>query len=409
MNSYLEEKAKTLEQFSEICNILCKKFKDKGNKVWEELWVKSSSNKYICGILPLNPVILVMPDFYHDIYEFIKFIKDRAWRKLVILNDDTLAYEVNDTDPTVRVPIYPLYKDLNEISIYDLQDFSVPCLAYINIALPVYDCWDTQDKWVSDFDLAMIWKDNDMKDSSDLGAIYSKETITNEEIDPKFPYMRIGAFNSYYNYMVQGTKKIKNTIKKFINSEINSKGEVNRLPLGMHIISLDKVDLVGKDLIEVINRDNGQSKSEKHNDAADSLAYCIDSLGSVIDNYAEKTIENAKKKPKPTGIPIIDYLNGTLKDPAKVFSVDKMHDEYIKNCNKNEDNIIRVIPDIDCVIYNDPFTVIHWTDNTKTTVKVMESEIYDPEKGFAMAVLKKLYGNNDDYYDNIRKYLPDSK
>jgi hypothetical protein len=108
------------------------------------------------------------------------------------------------------------------------------------------------------------------------------------------------------------------------------------------------------------------NKSKKHNDAVDSLAYCID-------NYGEKTIKEAAKK------------------------------------SANYAYAFRLIPDIDCVIYNDPFTVIHWTDNTKTIVKVMESETYDPEKGFAMAVLKKLYGNNDDYYDNIRKYLPDSK
>ena len=45
------------------------------------------------------------------------------------------------------------------------------------------------------------------------------------------------------------------------------------------------------------------------------------------------------------------------------------------------------------VIYNDPATIIIWSDGTKTVVKCMEDEDYDPEKGFMAAVTKKVFGD----------------
>ena len=47
---------------------------------------------------------------------------------------------------------------------------------------------------------------------------------------------------------------------------------------------------------------------------------------------------------------------------------------------------------IDRVIFNDPATIIIWKDGSKTVVKRSEDDIWDPEKGFCMAIIKKLYG-----------------
>lgn len=47
---------------------------------------------------------------------------------------------------------------------------------------------------------------------------------------------------------------------------------------------------------------------------------------------------------------------------------------------------------IDRVIFNDPATIIYWADGSKTVVKRSEDDEWDPEKGFCMAVIKKLYG-----------------
>lgn len=58
------------------------------------------------------------------------------------------------------------------------------------------------------------------------------------------------------------------------------------------------------------------------------------------------------------------------------------------------------------VIFNDPVTVVLWSDGDKTIVKAV-NEPYDPEKGLAMAVTKKLLGNNKgSYYNEFKKWLP---
>lgn len=43
------------------------------------------------------------------------------------------------------------------------------------------------------------------------------------------------------------------------------------------------------------------------------------------------------------------------------------------------------------VIIAEPYTTILWSDNTKTQVKCMDGDRFDPEHGFAMCVLKKIY------------------
>lgn len=57
------------------------------------------------------------------------------------------------------------------------------------------------------------------------------------------------------------------------------------------------------------------------------------------------------------------------------------------------------------VIYNDPATIVFWSDGTKTVVKA-EDEPFDPEKGLAMAIAKKHFGNEGNYYDIFREWLP---
>ena len=51
------------------------------------------------------------------------------------------------------------------------------------------------------------------------------------------------------------------------------------------------------------------------------------------------------------------------------------------------------LPTIKKVIYNDPATIIFWSDKTKTVVQCQEGDDYDPEKGLAMAIAKKALGN----------------
>lgn len=60
------------------------------------------------------------------------------------------------------------------------------------------------------------------------------------------------------------------------------------------------------------------------------------------------------------------------------------------------------LPKIDHVIFNDPATIVFWEDGTKTVVHA-NNEAFDKEKGLAMAIAKKAYGNGYDYYGVFKK------
>ena len=56
------------------------------------------------------------------------------------------------------------------------------------------------------------------------------------------------------------------------------------------------------------------------------------------------------------------------------------------------------------VIFNDPATIVFWTDGTKTVVKAVDEE-FDKEKGLAMAIAKKAMGNKGNYFNRIKKWI----
>ena len=56
------------------------------------------------------------------------------------------------------------------------------------------------------------------------------------------------------------------------------------------------------------------------------------------------------------------------------------------------------------VIFNDPATIVFWEDGTKTVVKVQDGDVFDPEKGLAMAISKKALGNKGNYFNEIKKW-----
>ena len=52
---------------------------------------------------------------------------------------------------------------------------------------------------------------------------------------------------------------------------------------------------------------------------------------------------------------------------------------------------------IEKVIFNKPATIVFWTDGTKTVVKCGDGDVWDEEKGLAMAICKKLIGLKEFY------------
>lgn len=56
------------------------------------------------------------------------------------------------------------------------------------------------------------------------------------------------------------------------------------------------------------------------------------------------------------------------------------------------------------VIFAPPATIVFWNDGTKSVVKC-ENEVYDPEKGLAMAIAKRALGNKGNYYETFKKWV----
>lgn len=105
-------------------------------------------------------------------------------------------------------------------------------------------------------------------------------------------------------------------------------------------------------------------------------------------------------------------INEAKKEINAVYGVNAFKDGRITINNKGEERVMYnkmfkkdLIKD---VIFNDPATIVLWGDGVKTVVKAT-GEKFDPEKGLAMAIAKRYFGNQGNYYNKIKKWLPEEK
>lgn len=61
------------------------------------------------------------------------------------------------------------------------------------------------------------------------------------------------------------------------------------------------------------------------------------------------------------------------------------------------------------VIFNDPATIVLWSDGTKTVVKCGPEDTFDMEKGLAMAIIKKMAGNDNRFHKVFKQYTKKKK
>lgn len=78
--------------------------------------------------------------------------------------------------------------------------------------------------------------------------------------------------------------------------------------------------------------------------------------------------------------------------------------EFVKKEKENKDMGKTYIVK---VIFNDPATIVIWSNGMKTVVKAGKGEKYDPEKGLAMAISKMSLGNEGKYYECFKHFLKD--
>lgn len=60
------------------------------------------------------------------------------------------------------------------------------------------------------------------------------------------------------------------------------------------------------------------------------------------------------------------------------------------------------------VIFAPPATIVYWSDGSNTVVKCSEKDVFDPEKGLAMAIAKRCGGNKGSYYKEIQNWVEKS-
>lgn len=89
------------------------------------------------------------------------------------------------------------------------------------------------------------------------------------------------------------------------------------------------------------------------------------------------------------------------KNPCAEITLDRPREALLRPCTYP---IIDFWGGIDKVIFNEPATIILWKDGTKTVVKAID-EPFDREKGFAMAVLKKMAGNKGNYFNKVKRWV----
>lgn len=128
----------------------------------------------------------------------------------------------------------------------------------------------------------------------------------------------------------------------------------------------------------------------KPRSASELMTFKINLIASIF--YLSSVVDDIKLKVKDR------FLNNR----PSVASID-IASMYPVSMVKHKRNTS--IPGIKNVVFNNPATIVFWSDGTKTVVKVSDGEIFDPEKGLAMAISKKALGNAGNYYEDFKMWL----
>lgn len=153
----------------------------------------------------------------------------------------------------------------------------------------------------------------------------------------------------------------------------------------------------------------------------------------VEQRCCEPDVINMTVRQEPDGIPF--QTGRELKTLIESVDPDKISSDYRINVNVDNDTVQKSIymmsargsgktrwvsellknktvvyngnihTNIENVIFNDPATIVFWTDGSKTVVKCQKGETFDPEKGLAMAISKKVLGNDYSYYETFAKHV----
>ena len=96
----------------------------------------------------------------------------------------------------------------------------------------------------------------------------------------------------------------------------------------------------------------------------------------------------ARKLIPPAELITPDVLSGP--ELSEIDEIRRYHKKH--HSTRHEQDNITYIPNVERVIYNEPATIVFFTDGTKTVVKCEEGDTYSKEAGLALAIAKKALG-----------------
>lgn len=130
-----------------------------------------------------------------------------------------------------------------------------------------------------------------------------------------------------------------------------------------------------------------------------------------INSFAKSLIESIEKsltQEKSKEEKVMSKTNETnYQCRAKVINHVEVSNHIVNDSLVVEE--IDMLHMIDHVILNAPATIVFWKDGTKTVIKCKEDDVYDPEKGIAMAFTKKVLGNNYNYINKFNTIMKKAK
>lgn len=94
------------------------------------------------------------------------------------------------------------------------------------------------------------------------------------------------------------------------------------------------------------------------------------------------------------------YMNTAITQDYSHY-VEGLYPSGRKNPNRLIDLGLRITK----VIFNDPATIVFWSDGTKTVAKCSDEDYYDKTTGLAIAVCKKIMGYR--YREIFQEFIPD--
>jgi hypothetical protein len=183
---------------------------------------------------------------------------------------------------------------------------------------------------------------------------------------------------------------------------------------GKSLAQIRAIDDLLKNGISKIQIAPGKKLEKLHNDILDSYRYIFESnyfsenCATAIVRYCEAdakaTMEAALAMKENNKQVVLEQLEEEDPQvPMKIFESlvtgsPNGEAEILIDVNKEDKKMMIPVvrrPEIKEVIFNEPATIVFWKDGTKTVVKCGKGEKFDPEKGVAIALAKKMLYSKD--------------